>query len=509
MTVLKFMIGVLLIAAACLPGCEINKPRDDKDSQDLPKVSDILNRFGPEQPTDADLPEPVVEPQAVYVIERMVLPLNEPMNQAWALVDESVLPDPKKKVVNHNGIRIGVLPIAQLNAFDDAIARRAVTTRMQAVGSRRMESLVRRPMKSQRAVVELSMPPDIPQSYSMAGGGVQVLHQAISNPAGEVSLRLLPHHHLIEPTVRVRSHLDTQYDGRMFHELMMTLTPRPDELIVMGLYWPWDEMWVTVDPDAESQTPQPDPNTPKQESQPPANPFNPPNSPSAPLGTSPAPPSVRAPSPAYMFLSTTEQDTTGAFDDVPITQPKRKPTPPAPAAPEQPAPTPTPETAPEPETEPTPKPTPKQSAKPAEAEPKQETFEEAWDRFWGGNKPKSTNKPKATKPATTPPKPQDAEQPADTEQPRDTDTATGTGTDTETNSPEPDQPKDTTDPAPTEPEEKLVYVRPMRLPPSLGKALFTGEQVGRPVQVLLVMRVVAVKPAVTPAVADEGELPGP
>lgn len=253
------MMGTTM--AAVVTGCKTTAMQTSEPEQveleDLPKVSDLLERFGPEQPTEDALPEPVVEPQAIYAVERIILPLDEPLNPAWAMVNESILDEPKRQVLRQNGIRIGTIPISALSDFDQAISHRAVTTRFQTAGSPRMEALVRRPLKQQRALVELTMPPDIPQSYEMAGGAVQLMHQAITNPDGTPSLRLLPHHHRITPTVRVRSHLDTRYDGRMFHEMMMTLTPEPDELLVIGLYWPWQEQWVTIEPESEVESESP------------------------------------------------------------------------------------------------------------------------------------------------------------------------------------------------------------------------------------------------------------
>ena len=244
-----FVMLAMVVGLVILSACKTS-PKDasfeEPPPDPPPTVSTLLDRFGPEPL--AQTAEPVPEPQAVYVVERQIWPLNQPANPAWDLVDESVLPESKRALLHRNGIRVGLLSMANLTAFDEQSPSAKIVSRWRTFGSQRMDQLLRRPLRDGQTTVELTQPPDIPQRYTLQAGAAQLLHQAIRGPNNTVALRLLPHHHRIEPTVRVRSHLDTEFDGRMFHELMMTLTPRPDQLVVVGLYWPWSEQQVSIIP---------------------------------------------------------------------------------------------------------------------------------------------------------------------------------------------------------------------------------------------------------------------
>ena len=228
---------LLLVFAAC-ETVEPPPVEDDPLPPDpKPTVRLLLERFGPEnQPPP---PEPVPDPQAIYVVERKVLPLNISMEPAWSYVDESVISPSHRTLLNHNGIRVGLLPMSRLSDFDKAAVRHIVLSRYKAIGSMRANQLIRRPLGNRGAVVELTLPPDVPQSYTARNGAVQLLHQAVRSPQGGVSLRLLPHHHLVQTSVQLRNHLDTEFDGRPFQELAVTLNPTPGDLVVVGLYWPW------------------------------------------------------------------------------------------------------------------------------------------------------------------------------------------------------------------------------------------------------------------------------
>lgn len=255
-----------LVAAMTLAQTQCDNPFDkhaEQPESPRPTVPALMAGHEPELP---EVPiEPTAQPQAAYVLERWVLPLQRSMEPAWAMVDESVIPPHKRELLHKNGLRIGLLDLSNIRAFDQATGKRLVVTRQKILGSTRVDRLIRMPMLGREALVQLSLPPDMPQVYEAREGAVQILHQAVRESGNTVTLRLLPHHHLPKVTIRPRHHLETEFDGRLFESLMTTLTPGPNRLVVLGLYWPW-QLRETHEPGYEPLPPlppKPTPQTPK------------------------------------------------------------------------------------------------------------------------------------------------------------------------------------------------------------------------------------------------------
>ena len=124
---LIFAAAILTLMLLLLAGCETTDPAADAadplpPEPERPTVSELLKRYGPQ--VDLPAPEPPVQPQAAYAVERLVMPLNQSLEWAWSYVDQAVVPERSRTLLNRNGIRIGVLPLAELNDFEKAVAKR-------------------------------------------------------------------------------------------------------------------------------------------------------------------------------------------------------------------------------------------------------------------------------------------------------------------------------------------------------------------------------------------------
>jgi len=205
------------------------------------------------QPDPPDAPPIAVErgeaaaTEVVGVIRRAEVPRSQPIDRAWALIDEQVLNPVTLGVWHGNGLRIGRMRRDQLDAFasemPNPIARGTTTINQSSQPTPILESPAL--PGSLRLEVDMTRPPYPRHAERIAGGNnstLRLLARIETLEDGGHQLVLTPHHYDPSPfDLLPRDPFEKQLDGRVFDELAVRLPIGPDQIAVVGLYWPWPE----------------------------------------------------------------------------------------------------------------------------------------------------------------------------------------------------------------------------------------------------------------------------
>jgi len=228
---------VLTAIAAALGGCEAAPEHANRPPP--PKPDDVEAVFGPREPT----PDPDAPGRVVIAIHRLTMRLDDPADDAWALVDESAFPPLTQTVWNANGMRFGILEGADLAAFSDALPAVAGFERSQLVPGKHPTPLVAAPRQRDPITVDLTIPPRAVREETLRGGRIRMLAQFTprdpdGDPARGVTAQLTPHHHVPKVRLTPADPFEAQLDGRVFTELALRAELPVGKMLVIGLYRP-------------------------------------------------------------------------------------------------------------------------------------------------------------------------------------------------------------------------------------------------------------------------------
>ena len=198
------------------------------------------------------------------VIREVDLPLDEPTDDAWAIVNEDVVPPLTRGVWQGNGMRLGVLRRDQLDAYTE------VMPELLAFG----ETLINRSphpvpiietaqlRDDVRFQIDLTRPPMPRQVETVQGGQastLRLLARIETEEDGQHTLVLTPQHYIPSPyDLLPRDPLEKELDGRVYEELTVRLTLGRDEIAVVALHWPWPEQRVVPELDEQGPSVPPD-----------------------------------------------------------------------------------------------------------------------------------------------------------------------------------------------------------------------------------------------------------
>jgi hypothetical protein len=201
---------------------------------------------------DDDVPLPEIDtgsqrvPRGVYgVIRQADLPLNEPTDDAWAIINEQVVPTMTRGAWRGNGMRLGLLQRDQLEAYTEAMPRPVAFGETLINQSPHPTPIVQTPRLRNDVLfeVDLTRPPMPRRVENVAGGDnstLRLLAHIETETDGRHTIVLTPIHHTPSPyTLIPRDPIEKELDGRVFDELTVRLTLGPDQIAVVGLYWPW------------------------------------------------------------------------------------------------------------------------------------------------------------------------------------------------------------------------------------------------------------------------------
>jgi hypothetical protein len=229
-------VGALVVVVGCASDPANSRPGVTLGELD-PAVPP-LPQLGPD-------PEEPVRPAVIHaIVQRIDIPLDEPTDDAWALINEQAFPAITRGMWQSNGLRLGLLEEDDVEPFATAMPQVLELFETQVYTSDHPVPIMATPRlrTGSRIPVDLSAPPAPPREDVITGGGdgkLQFLAQ-LEQTDGKVYLVLTPHHFLPDNNHLIpRDILERELDGRLFHELAVRVELRHDRLLVIGLFWPW------------------------------------------------------------------------------------------------------------------------------------------------------------------------------------------------------------------------------------------------------------------------------
>jgi len=234
----RVLLPLMMIAVG---GCEAPESRHllrQELDPNLPTLDRIRRTESPETHA-AIMPAPIVRVLTAHVVHAE-FPADDSLDAAWSVVDENVAAPVIVQAWRANGLRVGILEEASLEAFTQNLPP-ALTTRRGQVATERDDpsALHRSPPLTQPLTVDVTVPPLAPRHETIARGHVQILAKLSreDSPGAIMLAELMPHHHLERTTLlRQRQPHEKLLDGRIFEELTLPLTLQPTDRVVIGLY---------------------------------------------------------------------------------------------------------------------------------------------------------------------------------------------------------------------------------------------------------------------------------
>lgn len=240
------MLG--LLTSIGLTGCAILPKGGSSDdggrhaNASLPQLGAIRSRVTPTEPPKMNDPAPTR--RVSTTIQQLEIPLHTNLDESWTLTNERVLAEQAREVWNANGVRVGLLSMAAADEFFDAVPYVINVRRARLISGRHPSALRTSPVLHEPVQIDLTGVQGVGEDAAMVtveGGRMRLLIDTIPNAGGGVTVTLLPHHQLRRLTLQPRDPLEKEMDGRVFEELAVSFDMGGDDVLVLGLYWPWPE----------------------------------------------------------------------------------------------------------------------------------------------------------------------------------------------------------------------------------------------------------------------------
>ena len=175
------------------------------------------------------------------MLEQLELPLELPLDELWESVDEDVLSRAARESWHANGLRIGTISRAHLEQVTELLPD-ALGVRRQRISSRGEPVPLRSSEPLRESVpVHLGAPLREDEAYQAYRGRLRVLGSVRTMQQGGVWLELFPQHHRRRHVVQPRHPREAELDGRIFEELGVGVALSADDLLVIGLHYPWPD----------------------------------------------------------------------------------------------------------------------------------------------------------------------------------------------------------------------------------------------------------------------------
>lgn len=268
----RSLAALLAVAAFAVgPSCEA-PPAPEKAAapKRLPTLDEVRSNVTPVAPPPNS--ELGGTQRFLCDVELMILPAEASLEQAWSELSHNVLSQRARTVWAANGFRVGVLANDQLRDFVKALPTPLESQTTRTLATRHPFALRSVALRSP-VDVDLTIQPDSPKVEQITGGRGRLVVQMLGDAMGATSFRLLPHHHVArwpyawgeverggngKATIKPRSPLEKELDGRLFRELATHLKLEPGQALVVALAPPA----VRPDRDFEEQNASPDEDEP-------------------------------------------------------------------------------------------------------------------------------------------------------------------------------------------------------------------------------------------------------
>jgi len=236
-------LSALLAAAICLGvGCT-SEPKYPKPDASFSELGSPTPAFGPR--TEEERRAEAENRVYVAIVQRIDLPLDQPLDEVWQTIDEEGFPAITRGVWRANGMRLGLLTEDRLEAFSQRMPELVDMFESKVmVGARAMPIMYTPRLPGDLSFpLDLTRPPAPPNVVRIEGGHsgrFQLLASLEKDEQGRTFITLTPHHYLPKPNLlEPRDIIESQLDGRVYDELAIRVEVTDDRLLVVGLHWPW------------------------------------------------------------------------------------------------------------------------------------------------------------------------------------------------------------------------------------------------------------------------------
>jgi len=226
-----FVVCLALLAAAGVTGCNTS--------------SEVFNQEGyavsPKPVTTTVASPDVVIPDSDpvrWAVSRVVVRLDHPIEEAWAITDETILPELTRAVWNGNGLRVGLVPLSKVGSIVSVFGDTVDQRHTRVLNYDYPDVLRRSPPLAATFFADLTLPPGPVNKYRFTRGRLCMLMASRPRGNGAADLTLTPQHYKPRASLLPRSPLKKLLDGRVFDELAVQLTVGPTEAILVGFYDP-------------------------------------------------------------------------------------------------------------------------------------------------------------------------------------------------------------------------------------------------------------------------------
>ena len=226
----------------------------------------------PDDPEGEAIPSP--EPTAAVFMQRLTLPLERSLDDAWAMLDPAPAPPLSRGVWQSNGIRLGVLPRDQWPAFVEALPRRLAVRQTRLLATDQPLAIVSSHRLNRPIRVDLTIPPMRPRETWAKRGRLRLLAE-VSEPrpsstggttgddaATRRRVALIPHHQVPRTLVLPNELAEDRLPGVVFEQLALRFDLPADRLLVIALDRPWDRVPEPTQPEASPDDSEAEPAAP-------------------------------------------------------------------------------------------------------------------------------------------------------------------------------------------------------------------------------------------------------
>ncbi|MFA9478273.1 hypothetical protein ACERK3_08190 [Phycisphaerales bacterium AB-hyl4] len=206
----------------------------------LPRLGEMRSQVTPMQPPEVDEPGP--ERRAMATIQQVELPLYTNLDECWPMTSEGVLGDHARAVWNANGMRVGMTSMAEAERFFEPLPYVLNVRDARLISGAYPSALRTSPTIGEPVRMDLSgVAGGDEQVLELDRGRMRLLIGMEPNAVGGVTVTLLPHQQVRRFTLSPRGPQEVEMDGRLFEELAVSFDMNQDDVLVLGLYWPWPD----------------------------------------------------------------------------------------------------------------------------------------------------------------------------------------------------------------------------------------------------------------------------
>jgi hypothetical protein len=164
------------------------------------------------------------------------IPLNSDPETAWSLTTNAIFPKSLVSLWAANGLRAGLLPGGNFNAFVSALPSVQLVQNRRISTNAQSHALTYAPPLQQEVTLHLVAKPGAPPvEQRFASGRFQFLSTFRGGLGGGLDMELVPHCNQRHLSLTPRSADETDHDGPRFDALTLGASLGPGQILVIGI----------------------------------------------------------------------------------------------------------------------------------------------------------------------------------------------------------------------------------------------------------------------------------